>query len=576
VKPGLQTKLTVFSLLLMAFSLAALNVLVRYFVYKTVEEEAQKENALINSISTAETKEYINSKKRTLTNLILETDGLDTDKKNQFYNLYFEVNKDIAAFCIGDDIFINPIWNDAANLNDTKNFKRRGAHGTVRLINAQKYFLREPVIALLFGENAVLFFSAAYLSETYTAGANVSALTNRGGDDLISAGLIEGDVFVNTTEVPELDAVISTVISRDIVFEAADATVKRNIYLSFGVLSLGFVFVWDFVLAVKKPIFELQSAAQNIEGGNNNVKIKNKSWDETGVLSKSVLSMSYALTNFEKFTNKALALLARQGKLEAGGVERRATIFFSDIRGFTAISEKMTPREVIEFLNQYMEKMASCVLLTDGVIDKFIGDAVFAHWGAVTSAGSDKDDAINGVCASLMMRAALASFNIGRGEDEKKPVIKIGCGLNSGRLIAGQIGSSERLEYTVIGNAVSFADRTETFNKGYGTQILISENVYELCGNLFMLEEMPPVKSKGKDVRIFAVINVLDEVLEERIFTLLKKVPGVDIEHARKFVGKDAPKTLTALRSLLDIAVPDLSQVNTDEEEKKYKIREAV
>jgi adenylate cyclase len=151
------------------------------------------------------------------------------------------------------------------------------------------------------------------------------------------------------------------------------------------------------------------------------------------------------------------------------------------------------------------------------------------------------------VRAALAMRETLAEFNQGRGDD-KKPIIKIGCGINTGDVIAGQIGSEQRMEYTVIGDAVNLASRTEALNKPLGTDILITENTWQLIGDKVITEEMPSVTVKGKKkpVRMFAVINVAD--------------------------SKEGPQNLRELRKLLGIAAPKLSAVNVNVEEKKYKI----
>jgi adenylate cyclase len=246
-------------------------------------------------------------------------------------------------------------------------------------------------------------------------------------------------------------------------------------------------------------------------------------------------------------------------------------VFFSDIRSFTAISEKLSPQEVLEFLNDYMERMVACVISTGGVIDKFIGDAVMAHWGAVESAGSPARDALNAVRASLMMRASLANFNRGRG-GEKRPLIRIGCGLNSGHLVAGQIGSDERLEYTVIGGTVSLADKTETFNKVFGTEILITENTWRLVRNCLVTEEMPPVTVNGKNVRIFAVINMADPEMAEELLRDAAKIPKMNPEINRRCLGPGGPQTLKELRALLKMETPDLKNLDLEDGEKKYRI----
>jgi adenylate cyclase len=380
------------------------------------------------------------------------------------------------------------------------------------------------------------------------------------------------EFFGAATWLTAVPATVITTIPASTVFEGINTTTRRNVYLTFAVWFIAVLFSWFFAKTITQPLVELRDAVAAIEDGHYHVDLYNKNQDETGVLTASVRDMSHVLENFEKFTNKMIARLARKGKLVTGGVDKEATFFFSDIRGFTAISEKMTPSEVVDFLNDYMERMVACVLITGGAIDKFIGDAVMAHWGAVESTGTSRSDALAAIRAALMMRASLFAFNSTRG-DEKHPIIKIGCGLNSGTVVAGQIGSEEHLEFTVIGDAVSFADRTETFNKAFGTEILISEDTWQLVGDNLITEEMPPVTVKGAQVRIFAVVNIKNPVLTEKVLYDLDKIPKTDRAISRQCVGPEGPQTLADLRKLLGIATPDLSKVNTDEEEKKYKVQ---
>jgi adenylate cyclase len=206
---------------------------------------------------------------------------------------------------------------------------------------------------------------------------------------------------------------------------------------------------------------------------------------------------------------------------------------------------------VVGFLNDYMTRMVACVNKTGGVVDKFIGDAVMAVWGAPMTAGSAAEDALACVKTALMMRTALMEFNVGRGGN-KRPIIKIGCGINTGSIVAGQIGSTERMEYTVIGDAVNLASRTEALNKPLGTDILITENTWKLIRQHLITKEMPPVSVKGKEkpVRMFAVVN-------------LKSPAGTP---------QKKPMTLAEVRTMLGIKAPDLSKINIDIEEKKYKI----
>ena len=195
--------------------------------------------------------------------------------------------------------------------------------------------------------------------------------------------------------------------------------------------------------------------------------------------------------------------------------------------------------------------MVDCVEHTNGIIDKFIGDAVMAHWGTSYTAGSPAKDAVNCVTAALMMRKALYEMNkLRKKGDPGNPPIRIGCGINTGIVTAGQLGSEMRMEYTVIGDPVNLASRIEALTKPLGVDILISEDTWKFVGRYFITEEMPPVTVKGKErpVRIFAVVNAR----------------GID----------KGPKTMAEVRELLGIEAPDIAKVDVNADEKKYKIGE--
>ena len=358
------------------------------------------------------------------------------------------------------------------------------------------------------------------------------------------------------------DLGVITTVQSELIFENVRATTKRNIYLTLAVLFVSIIFVWFWSLSMSRPLKKLTVASSQIEAGDYDVRLKPRGHDEISVLTQSFGRMSAGLAErerlkdtFGRFINKDIAEKAARGELALGGETKICTVFFSDIRSFTALREQLEPFEVVEFLNQYMTRMVACVNQTKGVVDKFIGDAVMAVWGAPVTSGDPALDALRCVRSALMMRHSLREFNKGRGGD-KKPIIRIGCGINTGPVIAGQIGSNERMEYTVIGDTVNFASRTEALNKPLHTDILLTENTYELIKNYVLVEQMPSVTVKGKEkpVHMYAVINM----------PYAEDIPGA---------GKDGPKTMAEVRELLGIDAPDLATVNLDEEEKKYKIQ---
>lgn len=181
-------------------------------------------------------------------------------------------------------------------------------------------------------------------------------------------------------------------------------------------------------------------------------------------------------------------------KLSLTGDQKVLTIFFSDIRDFTTISEKMNSKDLAKLLNEYLTAMSDIVMEHDGLVDKFIGDAVMSIWGAPLE---DEQHAVKSVRASLKMMETLKQLQAG-WEIRGFPLIDIGIGVNTGIVSVGNFGSDRRFDYTVIGDNVNLASRLEGLNKMYGTNIIISEYTKDAVGDGFSVRELDTVKVKGK------------------------------------------------------------------------------
>ena len=410
---------------------------------------------------------------------------------------------------------------------------------------------------ILVDQNSAVLINPDYENEqkTYVAAQSLidSIKDKEGVDNTQSLAETEdGRKFISVHKTKD-NLYVITSVSENSVFAVINRTTYRIILFSLAILFIAIMAIRLFSKNITNPIADLVDASAKIERGEFELDIKPRTHDEIGLLTSSFIQMGKGLAereklmvSFSKFTNKTIAQKAASGELALGGENRNATIFFSDIRSFTAMSETMQPKEVVEFLNAYMTRMVECVNKTNGVVDKYIGDAIMAVWGAPESAGSPALDALNAVTAALMMRVSLFHFNQSRKERGLAPV-RIGCGINSGPVVAGQIGSNERMEYTVIGDAVNLASRTEALNKPFATDILITENTYNLIKDKVIVEEMPGVHVKGKTdaIKMFAVINL---------------------------AGKERPSSIEEVRKIIGTTAPDLAKVNTDDEEKKYKI----
>ncbi len=206
---------------------------------------------------------------------------------------------------------------------------------------------------------------------------------------------------------------------------------------------------------------------------------------------------------FQRLLSPNLAEMVVSGKLkvEKGGESRVSTVLFADIRGFTALSETLSAAEVLQMLNEYFELMVEIVFRHEGTVDKFVGDAIMVLWGApVTHA----DHALRAVRAALDMQAALVGYNKIRAVMGKPP-IQVGIGINTGELVAGYIGSTLTMSYSVIGDAVNIASRLCSAAKG--GEILISEDTYRMLDGMVEVMEHEPVHAKGKSkpLKVYSV-----------------------------------------------------------------------
>jgi adenylate cyclase len=180
------------------------------------------------------------------------------------------------------------------------------------------------------------------------------------------------------------------------------------------------------------------------------------------------------------------------------GEKRRLTILFSDVRGFTTLTEQSDPVELLQQLNEYLEAMTEIIFRHDGIVDKFIGDGIMAHWGAFTP---DRPNARLAARAALEMFDALAGLNrkwLARG----RPELDIGVGLNTAEVIFGNVGTGKKVDYTAIGDGVNLASRLESANKEYHTHIIVSAATLAELGTDAQVRPLGSIVVKGKTVGV--------------------------------------------------------------------------
>jgi adenylate cyclase len=241
------------------------------------------------------------------------------------------------------------------------------------------------------------------------------------------------------------------------------------------------------------------------------------------------------------------------------GQNVHATVLFSDIRGFTTLTEQLGPQGTVHLLNEYFEIMVDCISKEGGILDKFIGDAIMAGFGIPQSLGDNED---RGLRAALAMIQSLESWNTTRESDGKLPV-HIGIGLNSDNIVSGNIGSKKRMDFTMIGDGVNLAARLESACKQYSAKILISEFTKARLKGTYRMREIDLVVVKGKTVPI-AVYEVLDYHTDES-FPHLMEVLSLFKDGVSKYREMNWDSAQAQFKKCLELNAKDaISQMYID------------
>ncbi len=205
--------------------------------------------------------------------------------------------------------------------------------------------------------------------------------------------------------------------------------------------------------------------------------------------------------------------------LRLGGEEVEMTVMFSDVRGFTTISEKLTPTELVHLLNEYLTAMSDVIMANWGTVDKYEGDAIMAFWGRPYP---QPDHASRACKSCLVMMDRLVELNA-KWEREGKQSLNIGIGINTGPMVVGNMGSKRRFNYTVMGDAVNLGSRLEGQNKEYGTHIIISQSTYEQVAEEFICRELDLIRVKGK-LKPVAIYELMAPAAERQKYEPLRNV----------------------------------------------------
>ncbi|MDX1952839.1 MAG: adenylate/guanylate cyclase domain-containing protein [Verrucomicrobiota bacterium] len=255
------------------------------------------------------------------------------------------------------------------------------------------------------------------------------------------------------------------------------------------------------------PLRELARATHEIEEGNYAISVPVRSSDEVGQLAQSFNQMATGLALKERYrsvldlvADKRIAEDLMSGKIALGGEERDVSVLFCDIRGFTALTQNMEPPEVIHMLNEHFTPLTRVIYEHHGVVDKFVGDLIMGIFGAPTSSGNDS---LNAARCALQMIKARENLSL-----TSKYKIQVGIGIVSGKALAGRMGSSDRLNYTVLGPRVNLASRL--CSQAGRMEVVIDAETYERNRDVMQVTALPEMKLKGfsETVRAYQLISI--------------------------------------------------------------------
>ena len=323
---------------------------------------------------------------------------------------------------------------------------------------------------------------------------------------VIAAGIDGKEVLTFATRIgSQNDGSVYVLLQRSVTDELKPFEEARNValWLSIGGLLVSLFGALFIARTVTRPVHALVAAARSAEKGDYTHTVMITQRDELGELATAFNRMLKGLIErdkvhdlFGKFVSRAVAEQALAGGVVLGGEERQVTVLFSDLRNFTSLSERRPPQEVVKLLNTYLTRMSDVIDRNNGVVDKFLGDGMMAIFGAPVAS---EDDAGNAMQAALEMCAALDDLN-GEFAAQGLPRLDMGIGINTDVIVAGNMGSLSRLNYTVIGDGVNLAARIEglTKRKDYNARVIVTDATIRAAKRTFMTRTLGMVEIRGR------------------------------------------------------------------------------
>jgi len=275
-----------------------------------------------------------------------------------------------------------------------------------------------------------------------------------------------------------------------------------SVLFAVSILFFGMFLVWIVAMAISKPVSRLADETRLIK----QLKLESCSYIRSHIteivnMRDAFNSMKQSLASFARYVPITLIkkLISSGTVAEVGGENKMVTFLFSDITGFTSLSENMEPQKLMDYLSEYLQNMTKHILHSGGTVDKYMGDAIMAFWGAPVD---DAHHAFHACQSCLDMSEELVLLNK-QWKVRGLPELVIRMGVNTGTAVIGNIGSEDRLSYSAIGDSVNLANRIEYLNKVYASQIIVSQSTYEMVKDIFNFRLLDNVIVRGRNEGVF-------------------------------------------------------------------------
>lgn len=354
-----------------------------------------------------------------------------------------------------------------------------------------------------------------------------------------------------STEFPQVfrkDWKIITVVPEDDFIGVIKRTNRIILIISLVLLAIAIIFAVILSHSISKPIILLAEGTKKIKDFLLDDKIEVKSTiKEIQIMVNAISVMKKGLQAFRKYVPAGLVRQLIQTGEEArlGGRKQELTVFFSDITGFTEVAGRMQPESLMIYLSEYFNELTNIIKDQKGTIDKYIGDSVMAFWGAPIW---NEDHAYYACRAALLCQKKIDELNC-KWESERDFSFPTRIGINTGITILGNVGSEERMNYTVVGDNVNMASHMEKMNKTYGTKIIVSQNTYDKVSDRFLFRPIDIIAPKGENlgVSIYELLGEKGKGIPPDVVELRNTfMEGFDY-----YVSEDWDKALKIFRDLL-------------------------